>query len=133
MLEKSEIIIESYWGDCKVADYNADGYPDIFICGYDMQEDGLAEIFVNERITKVNNISNDKIEIGPIPAKEKLFIKSEQSITAYHFYLLTGEEIQYNQIHSKELSIDIKGLSAGIYILKLNFADNDVIKKITIL
>ena len=130
---QSEEIIASYWGDCKVADYDNSGFPDIFICGYDVAENGLAEIFNNDRVLSVQSLSLGQIKIGPIPAKETIHVSSEQNINSYQIYLLSGEELVNQKINSKSFSIDVNGLPTGTFLLKLSSDKGEEIQKITVL
>ena len=130
---QTEEILAAYWGDCKVADYDNSGFPDIFICGYDVSENGLAEIFNNDRVLSVNSVKLSSIQLGPIPAQDAIHVSSEQLIISYNLYQLTGEEIMSKKVTSKQFEIDIHELSAGAYLLKLNSQNGDEIQKITVL
>ena len=130
---QTEDILGSYWGDCRVADYDNSGYPDIFICGYDVTENGVAEIFKNDRVLSVHSIALGSVQIGPIPAKEAIHVSSEQIILTYHIYKLSGKEIINQKVNSKDFTIDVKGLTTGIYLLKLSSEKGEETQKITVL
>lgn len=130
---QTEDILGSYWGDCRVADYDNSGYPDIFICGYDVTENGVAEIFKNDRVLSVHSIELGSVQIGPIPAKEAIHVSSEQIILTYHIYKLSGKEIINRKVNSKDFTIDVKSLTTGIYLLKLSSEKGEETQKITVL
>ena len=130
---ESEEIMASYWGDCRVADYDNSGFPDIFICGYSETESALGEIYKNDRVTIVNSLDLGKIHIGPIPAKESIRVSSEQNIISYQIYQLSGEEVENQNIDAKIFTINIVKLVSGTYLLKLNSRKGSEIQKITVL
>ncbi|MFY0602565.1 MAG: carbohydrate binding domain-containing protein [Flavobacteriaceae bacterium] len=66
--------------------------------------------------TKNFNIAN--VSLYPNPATSILNINSQETIQSVSIYNILGREIKTIMVNSKEPSIDVENLSAGIYIIK---------------
>lgn len=77
------------------------------------------------------NIANN-IRIYPNPAKDLLTIKAE-NISNVTIYNTVGQKVYEQTFDSSEVSINIDGFDAGIYLVKLVADGNEVTRKISIL
>ena len=77
------------------------------------------------------NIANN-IRIYPNPAKDLLKIKAE-NISNVTIYNTVGQKVYEQTFDSSEVSINIDGFDAGIYLVNLVADGNEVTRKISIL
>jgi uncharacterized delta-60 repeat protein len=89
----------------------------------------LSRYINDSTVTLISNLQNKKIEIYPQPARNILFINSSD-ITDFEIIIfdLCGKEIIKPGINSVNY-IDISGIPAGIYILKLNNGKENYLTK----
>jgi len=91
---------------------------------------------INE-IVNLNNIS-EAIQIYPNPAKEYFHIlfnfNDENIFSNYSISNLDGIEIQKGSItlQNKPIPIDVKGLCAGYYLLKVYYLDHVFVQKLLV-
>ena len=112
---------------------------DIFICVSIIYPLSLFPETQYEKTCKNNNINSLKlINLYPNPANDKLFIDilspTKNTITTT-ITNITGEQLKSYKTFSvnkglNNITIDIKALSPGIYILKLNTEKEQIIRKI---
>jgi hypothetical protein len=76
----------------------------------------------------INKLSDqDHVLIYPNPSKDLLHIsvQDQTGASSYSLYDYTGREILSSPLNQKETSLSVKGLSPGVYILRLNFKNSD--------
>jgi hypothetical protein len=75
---------------------------------------------LNNIITKLPEIQNDKTFFYPNPAENVIYMSLPNSVEAVaYIYNLAGKQLICRQITTKDYSMDISILMQGIYILKL--------------
>ena len=67
------------------------------------------------------------IEIYPNPAKDLLTVKAE-NVTYVMIYNSIGQKVYEKSVDSSEVSINLDGFDAGIYLVKV-VADGDVVTR----
>ncbi len=130
---QTESFIGTYWGDCNVADYDNSGFPDLFICGYDVNEDGTAEIFKNDRVLSVSSQNAEHTKIGPSPAIDFIQINSKNQILSVDVLNLNGELVKQKSMNNKNGIIDVKDLASGSYFLRILYDSSEEIRKFTVI
>ena len=73
---------------------------------------------------------NSKLEIYPNPANDMLFIEAEIEIENVVVYDIYGRSQQSTVNGQQSLSIDLSKLNAGIYIIKINTEEGNIVKRI---
>jgi hypothetical protein len=79
----------------------------------------------SSEVLGTNDFDNSEVDfiVYPNPAKEKLMIRSEQTIQKIAIYNLLGQQIKTFQVNFKSGEINIRELSNGIYFLNLKLID----------
>ncbi|MFT4699332.1 MAG: hypothetical protein ACI9SJ_002500 [Flavobacteriaceae bacterium] len=79
----------------------------------------------SSEVLSTNDFDNSEVDfiVYPNPAKEKLMIKSEQTIQKIAIYNLLGQQIKTLEVNYKSGEINIRELSKGIYFLNLKLID----------
>ena len=73
---------------------------------------------------------NSKLEIYPNPANDRLFIEAEIEIENVVVYDIYGRSQQSTVNGQQSLSIDLSKLNAGIYFIKINTEEGNIVKRI---
>ena len=82
--------------------------------------------------TQIQNLSDSNIKVFPVPATDKLYIKlPDDKPATVEIINLNGQLVRKKLVNSQS-SINVSGLAAGIYTLKIIAEDSLVIKKIEI-
>ncbi len=121
----------TYWGDCRVSDFNNDGYPDLLINGYNNTEQPYSALFLNGFGASISEIQL-QTKIYPNPAQNLLNIACEQPLLKVMLYDCTGKLCYDQQTHSKELQIDINHFDSGVYSLTIITKNGLFTKNVTI-
>ena len=67
-----------------------------------------------------NNYSNIEVAIFPNPVGDFLNVKSETKLEEIKIFCIDGKEIKsFNSLTKNNLSLNIKDIEVGVYILKL--------------
>lgn len=122
----------TYWGQCKVADYDNNGFPDIFICGYDKTESAFSEIYKNDRTVSVETLSSKNISISPIPANSFIKIKSNNKINKIEVFNISGKQLISKKVNNRNITLNIESLNKGFYFIKIYKSTGNITKKIII-
>ena len=85
------------------------------------------EICVTATADMIDEI-NSKLEIYPNPANDKIFIEAEIEIENVVVYDIYGRQ-QSTVNGQQSLSIDLSNLNAGIYIIKINTEEGNIVKQ----
>jgi hypothetical protein len=95
----------------------------------------LAIAFVCKSIEETNNISS--LELYPNPAKEFVDVNFQSSLAVDGMLVISdvmGREVYKMTIHSNEheynSSIDLRGISKGVYFLTINQSGQKITKKL---
>jgi Secretion system C-terminal sorting domain len=102
-----------------------------FIINNEIEEGSIRELYIDElkesyscifdNNTSLINISENKYQIFPNPAKDVFTISPTYKNTRVKIYNILGKEFSINPIHSgSELKINISHLPNGIYFIKIN-------------
>ena len=80
---------------------------------------------------KVEDITENNINIYPNPANDILYIEAESEINDVVIYTITGVIVgqQTTDNRQQSLSIDLSGLNAGIYFVKINTNQGEIVKR----
>ena len=72
-----------------------------------------------------NNIDGiTTTKISPNPAREYTTIKSDQEISSYFFIDRQGQKVLEEKIKQKEVEINTSNISAGAYIIQVNYVSS---------
>ncbi len=83
-------------------------------------------------ITGTEEIKNNLIQISPNPAKDNINITSLLKIKSIKLMTSTGQVILEEVINSKNYKINISHFESGIYLIKLDTKEANLIRKIII-
>jgi hypothetical protein len=83
-------------------------------------------------ITKIEEINNSLIEAYPNPAEDLIKISNLENIRIESISLfdLSGQKIR--DFDKSKTELDLSRISTGIYLLKLSYANSEIIRKIII-
>lgn len=111
------------------------GYKTIFLC---MSEDGEL-IYMNPNYsscyfnnTEIVELHNPKIQVYPNPTKDKINIKKSENVKIETITIIDIIGKKLLEFDKDRNELDLSGLSSGIYLLKLTFGNDIIIKKIII-
>jgi len=98
---------------------NSKGEVKIIVISNDGNLKDTCNIVIQEDVSVKRNPFNDNLIVYPIPADDKLFIKSNSTID-YHIliYNLQGSLLLKQDVNEPEVIVDIHELAPGNYILK---------------
>lgn len=78
--------------------------------------------------------SDAVVTLFPNPAKNNITISQQQQLfTRYELYTLNGVPVSQNNIGSTRQTLDMTGLSEGIYLIRLSGNDRSLFKKIVLI
>lgn len=129
--EISEAITGINNADIAIGDIDGNLTKDIVIVGYSNTR--IAELYTNSGAS-LSIIDNAEvlngISIYPIPSKEELYVRSEQSnIRNMQVFDVTGSLVKNIILNNSKM--DVSSLPKGLYVLKINFetTSSPIIKK----
>ena len=108
---------------------------DIFSAVADIYFDFNPPIITNTATTEiveplsVNEFNAQSIQLFPNPASEKLEITSNQIIDKLTIIDINGRVLNIIEIYNLEYSLDVSGLTKGIYFLELQSRESKSTKK----
>jgi hypothetical protein len=70
--------------------------------------------------------ANDKIEISPNPVMSSVTLKNVGSVRRVNIYNVLGMLLKSQKTLSDQLTIDVKDLKAGVYIIRIYKSDNSI-------
>ena len=79
---------------------------------------------------KIDEITDNKINIHPNPTNDRLYIEAEVEIEDVVIYDVYGRRLQSIVNNQQSLSIDVAGLKSGIYFIKINTNKGNIVKRI---
>ena len=82
--------------------------------------------------TSVNELKNiNQIKVFPNPAEDLLNVRSSQIIEQAELYDIYGNKLEFITPKESNFNINLSGIAKGIYLLKLNTAENVSITKVS--
>ena len=99
---------------------------------YQLYADGWENFY---RVTEYNapllGVEKKKIEISvyPNPSQETVNIKASEPVTAYELFGLDGKIIAIGTPNDDSFSVDVSGLSRGVYLLKTGGTVTRILKR----
>jgi hypothetical protein len=74
----------------------------------------------NDTSTVVNEINEASLQIFPNPAKEELWVKSDDNISAVNLYTLAGVLVQtINNVQETSVSLNLTDVPNGVYLIEV--------------
>ena len=90
----------------------------------------LEEIEDYKDITGIEDNYTDNINIYPNPAQDRLYIETESEIEEVIVYDIYGRhQVTETPSHQEMISIDISNLNSGVYFIKINTAEGNIVKR----
>ena len=79
----------------------------------------------------IEEINDDKISIYPNPAKDEIYISSNERIEEVTVYNVNGQQTIAisQQLSANSCTINIANLNSGIYIIKINTNKENIVKR----
>jgi hypothetical protein len=128
-VKKDDVYLSGYSLDSKARAKIWKNGEELFVLTDGMYDANADAFFVVERNgTGLEDIQANNISIYPNPVREELFIKSETNIDKIEIYDITGKQIFTGNL-SKDKSINVSSLSAGIYLLKIGDFRGKIVKE----
>ena len=84
--------------------------------------------FYIAQTASIDDLQNN-IHVYPNPAKDTVRISAAESIDRMRIYDLTGKLVKQASPHKAAFSVDVSGLSKGVYLVKLNAGDREATTK----
>ena len=90
----------------------------------------LEEIEDYQDITGIEDKFTNNVSIYPNPAKDRLYIETENEIEEVIVYDIYGRhQVTETPSHQEMISIDISNLTSGVYFVKINTAEGNIVKR----
>ena len=90
----------------------------------------LEEIEDYKDITGIEDNFTNNISIYPNPVKDRLYIETESEIEEVIVYDIYGRhQVTETPSHQEMISIDISNLTSGVYFVKINTAEGNIVKR----
>ena len=90
----------------------------------------LEEIEDYKDITGIEDNFTNNISIYPNPVKDRLYIETESEIEEVIVYDIYGRhQVTESPSHQEMISIDISNLTSGVYFVKINTANGNIVKR----
>lgn len=70
-----------------------------------------------------------ELSIYPNPVSNRVSISAAESIDRMRIYDLSGRLVKQASPHKAAFSVDVSGLSKGVYLVKLNAGDREATTK----
>ena len=120
------------YGDADAADYDQDGKSDLLITGAVNNGSGATKLYHNGPISAIDRNLAEKFAIFPNPVHNHLYIQNKKGLN-YMIKMtdLTGKTV-YVRNSNEDVSINVSGFAAGIYLIKISDNQNSFTKKLLI-
>jgi hypothetical protein len=69
-------------------------------------------------VLSTNDFEASRVKIYPNPTKSTLNIDAVSNLESVSIFNLLGQQVMFQNINSKQASLDVSGLQAGIYVVK---------------
>ncbi|MCH8331634.1 MAG: T9SS type A sorting domain-containing protein [Bacteroidetes bacterium] len=91
-------------------------------------ENGITDI-----PTGIKRIEHEiKMKIYPNPVANELTIESPENIEAVLLYDLLGRELRRFEATSTKLTVSLRGLVGGMYIVKIRTSSEEILRKVVV-
>ena len=92
----------------------------------------LEEIENYEDITSVNDNLMDDFKVYPNPVNDRLYIETSTQIQSIEVYDIYGriQNLRNSETQKLRNSIDVSDLNNGIYFVKINTEEGNIVKRI---
>lgn len=90
-----------------------------------VNKNALTSISCYETVLSAEDFALNELKVYPNPVKDVINFSFHKEITAVSIYNLRGQEVITKSLNSNQASIDITGLSAGTYLVKVT-SNNEV-------
>jgi len=95
---------------------------------------GMAEIQIDEmgftEATSVADAHLEEVRVYPNPCKDVLYLEGTSPGTEYSMRDITGREVAAGITSSAQTSMDVTGLNAGVYLLRLHHQGEESVRKV---
>ena len=90
----------------------------------------LEEIEDYQDITGIEDNFTNNVSIYPNPVKDRLYIETESEIEEVIVYDIFGRhQVTETPSHQEMISIDISNLNSGVYFVKINTTNGNIVKR----
>ena len=117
-------LLEDYIGDCLIADFNNDGYPEIITQGI---INDISFYWNNSGVLSNPNFIHESSEfiLWPNPVVEHLNVRLNVNLANPNFTILdlTGKKIMHGKLENQNTTLDLSGLNQGLYFIKIDSLD----------
>jgi hypothetical protein len=83
-------------------------------------------------ITGIENYDDNAFQIFPNPASSQVYVKSPLEITNLKVLSNSGQLVMDKEVNAMYYRIDVSKFESGIYYIKIETADGEILKKITV-
>ena len=129
---ESTYLPATYWGECIATDFNGDGFPDLLLNGYDVNENPFAALYKNDGVTFVEELQLG-FSIYPNPASKYVTISNNTAkITQVTETDLSGKIMCSKQVLTDIIHLDISTFPKGVYVLRLQSEFGIAFKKLLV-
>ena len=91
---------------------------------------GVSLFIETEKETGIADVETQSISIYPNPANDRLFIEAESEIENVVIYDIYGRhQVTKSPSHQEMTSVNVSGLKAGIYFVKINTKNGEIVKR----
>ena len=96
--------------------------------------EGTALVYFDNIYFSSTRLSNERrlleeFSVYPNPVSNRISISAAESIDRMRIYDLTGKLVKQASPHKAAFSVDVSGLSKGVYLVKLNAGDREATTK----
>lgn len=111
---------------------------DFRVYSYPLSSEQVASLATNGPDAALPGISKgdlSELKIWPLPARDVLYLDCAQDshqTGQISLYTLNGHKIGVYDFKESKTKLDISGLSAGIYLLQVNYGDNNAFRTIVV-
>lgn len=114
-------LLEDYIGDCLIADFNNDGYPEIITQGI---INDISFYWNNSGVLNNPDFIHESSEciLWPNPVVEHLNIRLNVNLADQNYTIhdLTGRIIRHGKLANQNTTLDLSGLNQGLYFIKID-------------
>ena len=98
---------------------------------YPNSKRSVSTIGVVSDVLNVNEIEANKCNIYPNPANDRLYIEAEAEIIEVSVYDVYGrtQNLRISESQNLRISINVSELNAGIYFVKINTENGEIVKR----
>lgn len=114
-----------------VAAYNVGNDDECISIPANVENDDTRYILDVDMTDGVSEKDSDAISIYPNPAKDKLNVNGE-NIQSISMFNIVGQVVYHSENADSSQTIELGGMPSGIYMVKVVSADNEIVKRISV-